>query len=209
MIENYLKLASLGDRYTLDFKLKKSTDFVRKTEEIYNYVKYNPRKEIKRYGLSITSLDGGVSGIPDLDSLLEYNKEHNTQISEKDCNVPTMVAEECVLKKFLEPFKDYLFRSHILRIDPGGYFPAHRDVYRNIDSFRLISPLSNCDPPYMYFILDGTITTNWDLGRMYFVNTIKEHTLFNASFNPSYWLVLNVDLNNVAVETVLHNLSIR
>ena len=30
---------------------------------------YNPRKNINRYGLSVTSLDGGYSGIPDLGKL--------------------------------------------------------------------------------------------------------------------------------------------
>ncbi|MBX3032387.1 MAG: hypothetical protein KF865_00555 [Bdellovibrionaceae bacterium] len=34
---------------------------------------YNPRKNIARQGLSLTSLDGGLGGIPDLDSLMEYN----------------------------------------------------------------------------------------------------------------------------------------
>ena len=32
---------------------------------------YNPRKKIAREGLSVTSLDGGLSGIPDLDSIRE------------------------------------------------------------------------------------------------------------------------------------------
>ena len=36
---------------------------------------YNVRKPNNRWGLSITSLDGGLSGIPDLDSVYEYNKK--------------------------------------------------------------------------------------------------------------------------------------
>ena len=43
--------------------------FVAWTEENFEYVQYNPRKPINRYGLSVTSLDGGCSCIPDLDSL--------------------------------------------------------------------------------------------------------------------------------------------
>ena len=44
----------------------------------FDWVKYNPRKDINRWGLSITSLDGGITGVPDLDSLYEYNKENKT-----------------------------------------------------------------------------------------------------------------------------------
>ena len=50
------------------------------------WVQYNPRKPIARWGASITSLDGGTSGIPDLDSLKEYNKEHGTDYTEKDAS---------------------------------------------------------------------------------------------------------------------------
>ena len=209
MIEKYLRLASLGDVYSLNFKLRDPEAYVEWTEENYDYVRYNPRKDIKRYGLSVTSLDGELSGIPDLDSLVEYNRENNTHISERDCNVPTVLYKESRIKKFLEPFKEQLFRSHILRLDPSGYFPIHRDSFVNIDCFRIIVPLSNCNPPSVYFIVDEKIASNWDLGRMYFVNTVKEHTLFNASFKPSYWLVLNVDLSNTAIESVLRNVVVR
>ena len=48
--------------------------------------RYNPRKtENNRWGLSVTSFDGGLSGYPDLDSLLNYEQEtgitlHNHQL---------------------------------------------------------------------------------------------------------------------------------
>ena len=41
-------------------------------------MQYNLEKTNK----SITSLDGGFSNIPDLDSLKEYNDEHNVYIDE-------------------------------------------------------------------------------------------------------------------------------
>ena len=47
---------------------------------------YNVRKPNNRWGLSITSLDGGLSGIPDLDSLYEYNKKNGTTIANQDIN---------------------------------------------------------------------------------------------------------------------------
>ena len=42
---------------------------------------YNLRNPNNRWGLSITSLDGGLSGIFDLDSLLQYNNIHGTSIT--------------------------------------------------------------------------------------------------------------------------------
>ena len=79
MLYNYLTV--YGSMYETRHQLKNSHDFLSWTEENFEYVKYNPRKDINRYGLSITSLDGGLSGRIDLDSLYEYNKEHNTKIT--------------------------------------------------------------------------------------------------------------------------------
>ena len=208
MIEQYIKLTSLGNRFQLKFYMEDAEGFVDDTEQQYEYVRYNPRKNIARYGLSITSLDGQMSGIPDLDSLLEYNIKNNTNITEKDCNIPTKLYNEPKLKELLNPFAKHLFRTHIIKLDPGGFFPVHRDAWGNPTSFRLAVPLKNCEPPNVYFILDGSITYGWELGRMYFVDTIKEHSLFNASFDPSYWLVLNVALDNESINTVVNNLKV-
>ena len=76
MLYNYLTV--YGSMYETKHTLKNSRKFLSWTEENFEYIKYNPRKDINRYGLSITSLDGGLSGRPDLDSLYEYNKENNT-----------------------------------------------------------------------------------------------------------------------------------
>ena len=141
----------------------------------YKWVQYNPRKQINRYGLSITSLNGGVDGIPDLDSLREYNQENETNYNEKDFKTRTPVAEYPELKNILDEFGDSVFRSHLLRLDPGGFFPPHRDHKEPfIDSFRLIVPLQYTNAPYFNFVIDGKIT-NWDSGFVYFADTTKEH----------------------------------
>ena len=72
----YQTITQYGDFIRLAFDFN-STAYIKWTEENFDYVKYNPRKPIARYGLSLTSLDGGLSGIPDLDSLHEYNQENN------------------------------------------------------------------------------------------------------------------------------------
>jgi len=175
------------------------------TEENFEYVQYNPRRlPNNRQGLSITSLDGGISGIPDLDSLHEYNKENGTTYEEEDFCVPTPVYENEDLKKILDPWKGDIFRTHILKLGPGGFFPKHRDFRgTKLDSFRLISPLVNpCN-----FILEGKLL-NWESGGLYFIDTAKEHELFNTKKDPSYWLVINVKLNERTFLNTVHNFQV-
>ena len=164
--------------------------------DTFEWQKYNPRKDVNRWGLSVTSSDGTFNVI-DLDSLYEYNKEHGTTWGEKDFNVPTPVFNDQI-KEILEPWEGYYYRTHFLKFGPGGFFPPHRDwdySGEQIDTFRLIMPLRNVNPPQFNFILDGQ-QLHWDVGRMYFLDTLKMHYLFNSSFTDSYWLVVNVGINN-------------
>lgn len=203
MSYEYLALANYGDQVHLDFFLENRDEFIDWTEENFEYVRYNPRKDINRYGLSITSLDGGLSGKPDLDSLGEYNRENNTNYRETDFSVPTPVYHHPAIQYFIEPWKDYIYRTHILKLESGGYFPGHRDSRElDVDAFRLIVPLRNCNPPSVYFIVDNKIL-NWYESSLYFVNTSKAHTLFNASSEPSYWIVLNVLCNHETATKVI------
>ena len=75
-----LYLSSLGDIVPLDF----TVDILKVKEQLKQFKndwkQYNPRKSIDRQGLSITSLDGGLSGIPDLDSLFVYNQKYNINL---------------------------------------------------------------------------------------------------------------------------------
>lgn len=201
-INLYNHLTIFGSFYATKHKMHDTEDFVNWTEKNFDYVRYNPRKDINRYGLSITSLDGGLSGVPDLDSLLEYNFQHGTKYREKDFREPTPVYFWPSLKAILDPIQKHIFRSHILRIDIGGFFPPHRDFYgRRVDSFRIIIPLLNCNPPNFTFLHEDKIL-NWQEGHMYFVDTAKLHYLFNTNRNPAYMIVLNVDLHEEAIDYV-------
>ncbi len=198
----YQTITQYGDFIRLNYRFE-SVKYVNWTEENYSYVKYNPRKPIARYGLSLTSLDGGLSGVPDLDSLHEYNEEHFTSYEEKDFNVLTPAYKQNQdIQKFLKPFEGHFFRTHILKLDPGGFFPNHRDFrHTNLESCRLISPLKNpCT-----FILEDKIL-NWRVGHLYFLNTAKVHQLFNSTLDPSYWLVVNLEVTEKTAETILTNL---
>ena len=94
-----------------------------------------------------------------------------------------------------------MFRTHILRLDPGGYFPKHRDFKgNNFSSVRLICPLKNpCT-----FILEDKIL-EWQESELYFLDTAKVHYLFNATFMPSYWLVVNLHLNEETYSIITDN----
>ena len=43
----------------------------------------------------------------------------------------------------------------------------------------------------------------WETGRPYFLDTAKQHHLFNCYSTPSYWIVLNIATNEQSVEQVL------
>ena len=56
-----------------------------------DWKRYNPKKPNNRWGLSITSIDGGLSGIPDLTSLLDYELETGIVLKNEDLDTPTPV----------------------------------------------------------------------------------------------------------------------
>lgn len=205
----YSMLTQLGDVIKLDLDLENPIDFVKWTEKNYTYVQYNPNKPINRYGLSITSLDGGLSGIPDLDSLPEYNSKHNTNYDEKDFKVFTEVYyKNIALQNALEPIKDSIFRSHVLKLSSGGFFPVHRDVLiSNFNSCRILFPLRNTKSPNSFFILDDKILS-LDEGTGYFLNTAKLHTVFNASSFDAYWIIVNVNLNESTYKKIINLVKI-
>ena len=190
---SYNSLLSFGDLIPLKLKcdVKKLFD---ETEE-FVYLKYNPRKDIERYGLSITSLDGSLNGI-DLDSIKEYNKENNTEYDELSFNKFTSVYHaSSEIQKIVEPFKNHIGRSHILSLAEGGYFPPHRDLPVYVEqqnSLRILVPLKSCNPPDMYFMYEDK-PLHFEHGRAYFLNTNKSHNLF--SFKGSEMIVLNIKTN--------------
>tara|TARA_B100000902_G_scaffold389605_1_gene437042 strand:+ start:135 stop:752 length:618 start_codon:yes stop_codon:yes gene_type:complete len=169
--------------------------------KIFDFAQYNPRKDIKRYGLSITSLRGEVNGI-DLDSLLEIWKETGKMYTESDFSTFTAVYNaSSEIQNLIEPFKDHIARSHILNLKPGGYFPPHRDttVIKEPDDFRVIVPLKRCNPPDMYFMYEDK-SLHFDHGRAYFLNTNKTHSVF--SLNDSYFIVLNIKNNEDSIKAI-------
>ena len=113
----YMLLANYGTQIPLTLSLNDPKSIPAWTEERFKYVQYNTsRPDIRREGLSITSLDGGVTGRPDLDTL--YHADGKGRYDEMDFKVRTPVAEHPEIKKLLDHFGDNVGRSHILKINP-------------------------------------------------------------------------------------------
>ena len=198
----YNILTTYGDQWKLNIKQNPNIVLDNLKQFDDKWEKYNPRKNINRWGLSVTNLDGILGAGPDLDSIPEYNKENNTNITEFDFVVPTPAYD--IVKFYCDPFKEWLFRSHILKLRAGGFFPDHIDnIGHTINCFRLIVPLQVCNPiDKGYFIFDDRIL-NWEYGHLYFLNICKRHTIFNTNLNQDHIvLILNIKLTWESVRAV-------
>lgn len=167
---------------------------------------YNPSKPgYQRWGLSVTSLDGGLSGEPDLYSLKEYNSTKGTEYCENDFTTPTPVYHGSItLRNALDPFGK-LGRTHFLKLGRGGFFPPHRDnALIDPECFRLFINLNYNQDAYS-FVINGQQRL-FEAGHLYLVNTSLAHSLF--SFHEfTYFVVVNVPLTRDHVERVNRVLS--
>ena len=201
-----LYLSNLGDVVPLNVSVN-----IEKTRKELEYFKdewkqYNPRKPNPREGLSITSLDGKLSGIPDLDSLIEYNKLNNVQVKEIDINVRTAVAEKVQSITPLLDIFDTLGRSHFIRLNRGGFFPPHRDSkILNVNCFRVITLCHNCKRSDFNFIYEDRLL-NLKPGVPYYINTRKVHSVFSY-VDDSVQCVLNVPLTEENYKAISQHLS--
>ena len=169
---------------------------------------YNERKNIPRFGLSLTSLDGRTDGF-DLDSLLEIYENTGSAYSEDDFKALTPIAKNFPsLQPLLDPFKEFLGRSHILRLDRGGHFPPHRDDFRpNLPTYRILMLANHCNENEFYFMLkDQRIHLKpW---VPYFVDTRLEHAVFSF-VDGSVQVVLNVIISEDSVNKALGLLEVK
>lgn len=197
----YSTLTRFGDYYPLRLESKAScSKIIKELEEKFTWVQYNPRRKINRYGLSITSLDGGLSGRPDLDSLYHYFEETGISLQEPDFNTKTPVYE--YFNEWLNPIQQYLGRTHIIKLERGAYFPPHRDnKSSDIESFRLFLPLNYSSEQNFFLLEDKKL--EFANGKMYFIDTALMHTLFNTNDYPFYFVIANVILSQESVDTVL------
>lgn len=195
-------LSSYGDQYKLN--LKDNYTKILNGLKIYDdkWSRYNPRKENNRWGLSVLNYDGKLGPGPDLDSIYQYNAENGVELFETDFTIPTPAYE--LVSKFCDPFKEWLCRTHFIKIKSGGFFPSHVDnIGFNIVNFRLLVPLSVCNPEDgFYFIYEDDRILRWKYGNLYFLNTCKRHTVFNANYDEHIVLIMNVRICKESIQKV-------
>ena len=196
----YNDLLSYGDF----IQLSNSCNSKELLEEIkeFEWKQYNPRKNINRYGLSVTSEDGSLNG-KDLDSLYEYSKEKGRIYDEDEFTTLTDVYYKSKeVQKLVAPFKPWLCRTHFLNIRKGGYFPPHVD-YRGTQGkqfIRLLVPIKKCNPSWLYFMYEDKLL-NFSRGYTYFLNTNKKHAVFSFE-DDSIMLVMNIKCCKESIDKI-------
>lgn len=170
--------------------------------------KYNPNKpDIPRNSLTVTSLTGEMTN-NSVSSLTEHSRTTGKSIEESDFNKPTdLYKNSKELQNLLDPWRPFLARTQIISLPPGGYFPPHIDggKKQTPETFRLAMALTNTNPPGCCWMLGDDINytaLKWQYGRLYYVNTLKKHMLFNASNDDSIWLIINVVITEQSVDKV-------
>lgn len=199
----YSSLCLLGSVYRLntEFDVEATENELKQFSN--DWKQYNPRKHgFGRMGLSLTSLDGGMSGEPDLDSIREYGRVHGKSYKEMDFHTTTPAFKACKsIHNIMEPFMEDLGRTHFIRFDKGGFFPPHRDGYDcPPDVFRLMAVVSGYKEDYG-FILDEK-KVSFRRGFLYFFNSMLSHSIFSFR-NDVKILVLNVGITERSVKAVL------
>lgn len=198
-----------GDLIELSFPKWDVDAAKRALDEHPGWTQYNPRKpHINRQGLSVTSLDGGYSGVPDLDSLREYNAENGTFWSEQHFNKRTPIVDQIPeLKLLLDSWPAAsLGRCHFLRLGAGGFFPPHRDngaKSAQPQVYRILVPLADFDGIGQNVWLQEGQPVSLKAGVSYFLNTTKIHSLFSFS-GDCILLVMNVIVSDQSINRVLH-----
>lgn len=205
----YSSLFNLGSYFQLNFKVN-SEEILESLKEFDDEWKiYNPSKEgYNRFGLSLTSLDGELTGYPDLTSVRDYNESALIKLNEMSFKKQTKALSalrKTSLSVLLNKFDKSLGRSHLIRLGRGGFFPPHRDsVSRNPSVFRIIIFLKNCNSNNFVFLLGDQRINVWD-ESVWVINTMISHAVFSF-LNESTFIVLNVECTEEAIDKVLESL---
>ena len=80
-----LRLSTMSDWIEFpSFKKDKLLDELKPFEKDWKRYNYNTKKPNNRWGLSVTSIDGGLHGIPDLSSLRDWQTQTGQVIHNHD-----------------------------------------------------------------------------------------------------------------------------
>ena len=207
----YSQLFLYGDFIPLKIKLDAANIHKDLSSFEPNWVPYNiQRGDTGRMGLSVTSLDGGLSGYPDLQSLYQYTKETGHRVSENDFDKPTGVVEQVSeLHQIFRTFEGGVGRSRFVRFRQGGFFPPHRDQsasYQVPDYFRIFVALHGCGSNSLHFTYDNKLI-QYEVGRLYLFNALKVHSVFSF-VDGATTLALSLKLNQDNIRAALNQLEV-
>ena len=177
-----------------------------------NWVIYNRNKgDTGRLGLSVTSLDGEMTGVPDLQSLYEHAQTTGQSFSENQFNKPTAAFRHLTsLHEVLNYFEGGLGRCRVIKFRAGGFFPPHRDQSINFqipDYFRIFIPLSGTGENQLYFIYEDR-KIFYEPGRAYLFNALKPHSVFSMVDNACTF-AMSLQLNHRNVELAIKSFLIK
>lgn len=208
----YQQLFLYGDFVPLKFKV----DLYTFSEEIKsfesNWVIYNKHKgDTGRLGLSLTSLDGGMSGEPDLQSIYEFSKRTGQLISENEFNKPTEAYKGLgCLHQLTNSFEGGLGRCRVVKFKAGGFFAPHRDgsvQFQVPDYFRVFVPLTNTGNELLYFMYEDK-KIPYEPGRAYLFNALKTHSVFSFT-DEAHTFAMSLVLNQENVANAIQHLEIK
>lgn len=208
----YSQLFLYGDFMPLDFYV----DPVKCEAELNSFKDdwkvYQPQKgDTGRVGLSLTSLDGSLSGYPELQSLYEYTQETGHKVSENEfCQLTPVYEKVTAIRDLVDYFSPYVGRSRFVRFRAGGHFPPHRDQSANFqvpDYFRLFVALGNTGANRLFFIYDNQVVP-YEVGRVYLFNALKVHSVFSMRDN-AMTLAISLKLTQESVARAIKRLEVR
>jgi hypothetical protein len=208
----YQQLFLYGDFIPLKFKIDLETFNYQISSFKNNWILYNKHKgDTGRLGLSITSLDGGMSGEPDLQSIYEYSQRTNKFFSENDFNQPTKALKKLsCLHELVNHFEGGLGRCRIVKFRAGGFFPPHRDgsvQFQVPDYFRIFVPLTNTGANQLYFIYDDK-KIPYEPGRAYLFNALKTHSVFSFA-DDAHTFAMSLALNQQNIKNAIDGLYVK
>jgi len=201
----FTKYISMEDwkqfRYNIDHKeiMKELSLFPRD-----EWQRYNPRKPIERYCLDLTQIPNGNENVS---SLKEFNEASGKRYQNHDFTETTDVYDSLPsIQKLLTPFKPWLGRSHIIRIDAGGYFPPHYDTVVSDDSVydvRMVACINNINKNNFKWLHEDKAVP-LETGQVWFANTGKPHSVFSFT-DDAIILVANLRFDKELLNEFLTN----
>ena len=201
-------IASFGDFIELDLPHwdQETIEAVKNESDWIYYNRFKPG--FNRWAIPLVSPDGSYN--PDyVGSLNDYYRNTGNLVEEKDFKVKTpIVSKYHALQRSIDFWGEDVCRSHILKLDKGGFFPPHRDStwVMPVNMFRIAIPLMNFGQYQAKWYLEDK-ALNFEMGKTYFINTSKIHHLFSFVDNAII-VILSVQVTDSSIKKLIAHHSI-